>query len=92
MAVFRHEDCTGSRCAWWENNKCGARTLTEAQFAEHMKEEPPACELAPKCRWNVEALAEGRVACAVRLMGMLCEHQGGEWNTFAMADPEEWDV
>ena len=91
VSSFTHSDCNGSRCEWWEHGKCGARILTERQFAEKMKALPPPCGLASSCRWDIEALAEGRAACAVRLMGMICEHQGGEWNTFNMADPMDWE-
>jgi hypothetical protein len=39
--------------------------------------------------WNLTAVARGDVGCVVRRLGMLCEHQGGEWNTFQMAEPDD---
>lgn len=90
VSTFTHEDCTGPNCTWWENG-CSARTLTEGQYAKHMVLLGPECPLASRCRWHVEAVVEGKPACAIRRLGMLCEHQGGVWNTFEMADPDEWE-
>jgi len=88
-----HEACDGSACAWWEDG-CGARVLTENQYSAFLDKKPlaPDCPIASMCRWHVEAVASGLQACLVRRLGMLCEHQGGEWNTFEMAAPEEWEA
>lgn len=55
-----------------------------------MRAVPPPCPLADSCRWNIDAIAAGKPACGVRMLGLICEHQGGEWNTFEMAPFEEW--
>jgi hypothetical protein len=50
------------------------------------------CALAERCRWHVDAVSRGLDHCVVRRLGEICEHQGGQWNTFDMAPPEEWDA
>lgn len=87
---LEHEDCSGSECPWWEGG-CTARTQTEADYLIHETTLAQECPLATRCRWHIEAMREGHVGCVVRRLGMLCEHQGGEWNTFQMADPDEWE-
>ena len=88
--VFIHEDCSGSKCGWWSNG-CDARRITEQDFMRFEEALAPECPLASKCRWHVEAVAEGKKGCPVRRLGMLCGHQGGDWNTFEMMSPEEWE-
>lgn len=92
-SVFTFERCTGSKCFGWRNGRCGER-VDHFYDASKLLAKPvkvlPACALAETCRWNVDAKKEGKPGCEVRLLGMVCEHQGGEWNTFDMAPFEEW--
>ena len=85
-----HEPCSGAACSWWENG-CSARRTVESEYLQHETTLAPECPLAPRCRWHLDALAGGQVGCVVRRLGMLCEHQGGEWNTFEMAPASEWN-
>jgi hypothetical protein len=91
VAEFYHEPCMTDACTWWKGH-CTARLEVLDTYKEHFEALAPPCRLAPACRWHVEALAAGEPGCPPRRLGMLCEHQGGEWNTFEMAPPEEWRV
>jgi hypothetical protein len=81
-------------CTWWKEGHCTARTETFLG-GEKVLAKPvailPHCALAATCRWQDDARKEGKPGCEVRMLGMVCEHQGGEWNTFLMAPWEEWD-
>lgn len=83
-----------SPCVYWKKNRCTAR-LEIREDAAKLLAKPvtliPRCPIADTCRWNIEAKRDGHMACEVRLLGMLCEHQGGEWNTFDMAPFDEWE-
>lgn len=86
------EPCTMGACTWWKKNWCSAR-LETFEAAAKLLAKPvkiPSCPIAADCRWNQDAVKEGKRACEVRLLGMLCEHQGGEWNTFDIAF-DDWD-
>jgi hypothetical protein len=88
------EPCTMGACTWWKGNRCTARKETFEDAAKLLAKPViviPPCPIASDCRWNQDAVKEGKRACEVRLLGMLCEHQGGEWNTFDMAPFDEWD-
>jgi hypothetical protein len=87
---LEHVDCSGNACTWWKNGGCSARVETEEVFLVKETKLAAECPLASRCRWHIDAVAEGKVGCVIRRLGMLCEHQGGEWNTFQMAPPEEW--
>lgn len=89
-SLFEHTDCSGKACSWWKNG-CSARVETEEAYLVHETVLAPECPLALRCRWHTDAVAEGKTGCVVRRLGMLCEHQGGEWNTFQMAPPDEWN-
>lgn len=91
-SVFTHEPCSMKACTYWKG-RCTARLDIREDAAKLAKpvKRIPKCALADICRWNMEAKRDGHMACEVRLLGMVCEHQGGEWNTFEMAPYEEWD-
>ncbi len=91
-AVFTHEPCTAAKCSGWKNGQCQERIDSFAGAAHQLTQRAaiPLCPLAGVCRWNQDALREGLPACEVRQLGMVCEHQGGEWNTFLMAPWEDW--
>lgn len=92
-ADFTHEPCSMAPCTYWKGH-CTARLEIREDaaklLAKPVKKIPP-CAIADVCRWNVEAKRDGHMACEIRLLGMVCEHQGGEWNTFEMAPFDEWD-
>jgi len=80
-------------CTYWKKSACSARLEIREDAARLLAvpvPEIPRCPIAATCRWDVEAKRDGHRACEVRLLGMLCEHQGGEWNTFDMAPFDEW--
>lgn len=87
-----HEPCTHKACVFWKQDRCSAAIDTEEAYAAVLDRDPDPgdCSLAPSCRWHVQAVNNGQTKCVVRRLGMLCEHQGGDWNTFGMASPEEW--
>jgi hypothetical protein len=89
--TFKHEPCTREACTFWKGH-CTAATDTEEAYAAVLDRDPDPgdCPLAPSCRWHVQAVQHGQTKCVVRRLGMICEHQGGDWNTFEMAEPEEW--
>lgn len=91
---FSHEACGFGTCHWYDKQAliCGARTAVQDNYREHLDKDPvpPDCPLASQCHWHLDAIAVGEQACPPRRLGLLCEHQGGEWNTFDMADPEDW--
>lgn len=82
------EPCTRAACTWWKDG-CTAGAQTTKDYARWFKGELPACPIAEQCTWNVDAVKRGEPGCAPRRLGLLCEHQGGEWNTFDMADPDD---
>ena len=92
------EPCTGKACSNFENNVCTAGSETEDAFSKWLDAtpRPPACPMADRCHWNVAALAQGKPACVVRRLGLICEHQANDenkdyaiWSTFDMADPDD---
>lgn len=88
--------CVLTACSWWKNNECHAGPDTAQLYAKFLDREPlpplSACAIAFQCRWHLDALKRGEIACPPRRLGMLCEHQGGEWNTFEIAPPEDWEI
>ena len=88
---FHMEPCTGAKCSWWEQGGCTAGTNVSNDYRRWFKpdSEVPPCPVAAQCMWNVQALKRGEPACGVRRLGLLCEHQGGIWNTFDMAPPDD---
>jgi hypothetical protein len=88
---FGHEPCLGSKCALW-SGRCEAADETEASYGAILGRfgMAPECPLANRCRWHIQAVRDGKPGCAVRRLGELCQHQGGDWNTFEMAPAEEW--
>lgn len=90
--VFKHENCTQKACALWDDGRCTAADDTQEAYAALLDRfpDPGACPLAERCRWHLQAVEQGDSKCLVRRLGELCEHQGGEWNTFEMAPPDEW--
>lgn len=92
---FHTTPCTGKKCTWFEKGACSAGTKLSDEYRRWFKpdSEIPPCPIAERCTWNVEAVARNEPACGVRRLGMICEHQGGEWNTWQMAeasDVEAW--
>lgn len=91
---FTYEACGHKKCVFWKG-RCEAEIELAEEYAEHTSRrqqkglEMPVCDLAPRCRWHVQSLKEGRAGCVPRQLGMLCQHQGGEWMTFDMAPADE---
>jgi len=85
--------CEGKTCVFWQSasGECGAGTGMADDYRRWFKpdSEIPSCPIADRCRWNIGAVNRGEPACGVRRLGMLCEHQGGDWNTFEMASPDD---
>jgi len=82
---FHASGCRGRACdAGHELAEMHAGNFTPARDAAL-----PACPIADRCAWDVGARDRGEPGCTVRRLGMLCEHQGGEWSTWMMADPDD---
>ena len=76
------EPCTTRTCMWWDGS-CSAARQVEADLApKRDRRRPPACALADRCRWHLDAVRRGLSTCVPRRLGLLCQHQGGTWNTF----------
>jgi hypothetical protein len=88
---FGHEPCAGQRCVFW-NKRCGAADEIEVSYGSLLGRFPlaPECALSNRCRWHIQAIRDGKPGCLVRRLGELCQHQGGDWNTFEMAPADEW--
>lgn len=84
QAAMVHEPCQGAACSWWES-ECKAQESV-APLLKISRKPPRPCNLAPRCRWHFDATQRGETACAVRRSGDLCEHQGGEYNTFHLEE------
>jgi hypothetical protein len=86
VAEMISEPCTRAACDWWKNGRCSAHTSVVEEYAHYLDKIPlaPACPKASACTWHRSG------PCAVRRLGMLCEHEGGEWNTWQMAPAAEW--
>lgn len=80
------EPCTRAACTWWKDGDCTAQRTVVEEYGRFMDVDPVAaqCPKAEACTWHRHG------PCAVRRLGMLCEHVGGEWNTFQMAPASEW--
>lgn len=88
-ATFTREPCRMSACSWWKDG-CTAQETERKRYAVVPPQPPaPPCPIAAQCRWHLDAAKNG-LLCLPRSVGTLCEHVGGEWNTFDMADPSEW--
>lgn len=71
--------CTAQACDWWKDG-CTAQDSVRVAFAEYaVKDVGPPCPLEKTCRWAIDA---GDKPCAPRSFGTLCQHQGGEYNTW----------
>ena len=90
--------CSRGACAFWGVAGPGIEGCTAGldlrdAFQQWLRPDRdakmPECPLAGSCTWNVNAVARGEPGCVPRRLGLICEHQGGEWNTFQMADPDE---
>jgi hypothetical protein len=90
-ATFTTSKCERSACIWWKNG-CSAQKTERKRYAV-VPPQPvaPPCPKAAHCRWHNDAAKLG-LPCLPRSLGMLCEHAGGEWNTFDMADPKDWST
>lgn len=88
--TFTTEPCQREACIWWKNGGCSAQKTERKRYAI-VPPQPtaPPCPKAKACRWHLDAQKLGK-PCLPRSLGMLCEHAGGEWNTFDMADPKDW--
>jgi hypothetical protein len=93
LTEFFTEPCKRGACFGWVDGGCGEAAHLRDVYQKHLDKDPlpPPCPIKDTCRWHLDAVARGENACPPRRLGMLCEHQGGEWNTFQMAEPEEWD-
>lgn len=87
--------CEGRSCIWWGRQSTGQIGCTAGEreakpykqwFTTIRDANLPACPAAKHCRWNTDAVNRGEPGCAPRRLGLICEHQGGVWNTFDMAD------
>jgi hypothetical protein len=97
--VFASEPCSGAACHWVVKNRCTAVAETADEFRRHYTPPTlalPTCDVANRCRWNIDAIINGDRACPPRSLGLLCEHQANAtnatiaiWNTFDMADPDD---
>jgi|SRR5271166_338663 len=92
---FYTEPCTRSACHSFDKTTktCKAGTETaevfEKWFTTARDKSLPECPISRQCMWDLTARARGEVGCVVRRLNMLCEHQGGDWNTWDMADPDD---
>jgi hypothetical protein len=92
---FHHEKCTRKACFYWKNNQCSAGNELmdwheeEGNFANRTNKKLPNCPISSVCTWNVSAVARGEPGCVVRRLGLLCEHQGGDWATWEVALPDD---
>lgn len=96
--TFFSEGCKQGVCTFWGDTGSGVKGCTAGidlrdGFGRWLSPERdakmPSCPLEGTCTWNVNAVARGEPGCVPRRLGMVCEHQGGEWNTFQMADPDD---
>lgn len=86
---FTTEPCSGSKCSWWKRS-CIAQATVLKEYGKHETVPPVVpCPVQFQCRWYLDAQKVGQT-CSVQRLGMICEHQGGEWNTFEMACSDEW--
>lgn len=74
--------CTAQACDWWKDG-CTAQDSVRVAFAEYAVKQSvatkvPVCPLEKTCRWALDAGG----ACAPKSFGTLCQHQGGEYNTW----------
>jgi hypothetical protein len=92
LDVFYHEGCTKCQ-VWWKSGACSAQQATAEVYSAHLDRHgaPPPCALSDRCRWHLDAVRASSGVCVVRRLGEVCEHQGGIWNTFDVAPPDEWD-
>jgi hypothetical protein len=94
-STFYTEPCQRAACHYWskEQRACTAGQGTAEVFSRWFTPARdvalPACPIEPTCAWNVAAVQAGDPGCVVRRLGMLCEHQGGDWNTFDVAEPDD---
>jgi hypothetical protein len=87
---FGTEPCNSTACSWWKKG-CTAEGTVLKIYGAHIQPLPASpCPIQSQCRWFLEATRRGHISCGVQQLGMICEHQGGEWNTFEMAPPDEW--
>jgi hypothetical protein len=88
-ARFTRAVCEEKACLWWQRG-CSAQEIERKRYSIVPPQSlAPPCPKAAACRWHSDAAKLG-LPCLPRQLGMLCEHVGGEWNTFDMAEPEEW--
>lgn len=80
-SVMYHEPCNGPECMWWKGGGCSAQA-TVVPLLKISRQKPKTCDIALSCRWHMDAVRSGESACVVRRSGDLCQHQGGEYNTF----------
>lgn len=85
------EPCTNVQCVWWKTG-CSASLEVQEQYSQFLDRDPmPNCPDQEDCRWHQDAVKRGDPGCTVRRLGMVCEHAGGEWNTFEIGLPEDWE-
>lgn len=69
-----HEKCEGGSCTWWEKKCTAVDTIPLGNLTKKLR-----YKLAPQCRWARQS-KDG--VCPPMTHGTLCEHQGGDFNTF----------
>lgn len=93
-SYFTTAPCEGRTCSFWKKGGCSAGAEIRDSYERHLdKEVLPDCPKADAavCRWHADAVERGEPACPVRRLGMVCEHAGGEWVTWDMVGPDDWD-
>jgi hypothetical protein len=94
---FHTAPCSGKACGWWSKvtNRCTAGEELSSEelygrwFTAERDAKMPPCPIADRCTWNVDAIKRGEPGCGVRRLGLVCEHQGGEWRTWDMAEADD---
>ncbi len=94
---FHMKPCEEAPCAWWAEGACSASLDLEKDYEHRMlplrtDRTMPPCKRTEQCRWHIEAVNRGHMACPPRRLGEVCEHQGGEWNTFDMMPADDEDA
>ncbi len=89
--TFHTSGCKPTCTFWKKGCQAGLESTEMYQqwYTTKRDENMPACPIASTCRWNIDAVKRGEAGCLVRRLGLICEHQGGEWNTFQMAEPDD---
>lgn len=72
--VLTHEPCTRDACTWWKKRCTAVDTVPLGLKSKRLE-----CSLSKSCRWSKQST---NGICPPMTHGTLCEHQGGDFNTF----------